>query len=65
VAVAESYDTWQQEQSSHRAKLDDLSLQKKTIRLKTVSRTFEMIQELVHAEDGSMDKQMDEIEQTV
>lgn len=35
-AIAESLDDWQYEQTTDRAKLEDLSLEKKKLRLKTV-----------------------------
>ena len=52
VAVVESFDGWQQELSADRAILEDLSLKKKKIRLKTVERTFGMIEEIIKLEDN-------------
>lgn len=48
--MAESLDDWQQEQTTDRAKLEDLSLEKKKLRLKTVQRTFKLVEDLVKLE---------------
>lgn len=56
--VAESLDDsppqvdWKAEQTTDRARLEDLSLEKKRIRLKKVERTFKLVEDLVRLDES-------------